>query len=359
MTFEKYIDQDGKKLRLGYTTGSCATAAAKAGLLALLGQKDIDTVQISTPAGIDLDLPLATLTYDKNEARASVIKDSGDDIDATDEIEIFARVSLRDDGQITITGGPGVGKITKKGLYGDIGDYAINPVPRQMIKDEIRKVTDQGVHVQIYVPKGEEVSKKTFNQNIGIVGGISIIGTKGIVYPMSVEAYLKTIYIELDTIKLNHGTDIDLVLTIGNYGTDWAKAHLKDPYIVQISNYIGKGLKYAYNKGFRKYYLIGHIGKFSKLSIGIFNTHNETADTRMEAIVYYMAKRGLDISHIQEVDAMVTAEEAGTYLKNQGLGFIVRDMEEGIQDRVKLYLKDPHIGVKAKIYSLKEGLDFD
>lgn len=359
MTFNQYINQDGKRLRLGYTTGSCATGAAKAACMSLIDQEKIETVTIPTPAGIELNLPVENVEIHKDWAQASIKKDGGDDIDATHGLDIFARVSFSDDKEINITGGQGVGKITKKGLYGDIGDYAINPVPKDMIKKEISRLTDRGVDVEIFVPQGAQVAKKTFNENIGIQGGISIIGTKGIVYPMSIEAYLKTIYMEIDAIQANHGTNITLSLTIGNYGTDWARDNLEDPFIVQVSNYLGKGLKYAYNKGFRDFYLIGHIGKLSKVSIGIFNTHNETADTRMEAIVYYMAKRSIDQKHLGEVDQLMTAEEAATYLKKNDLAFIVKDMEEGINKRVKKYLKDDSVKVRSKIYSLKEGGDFD
>lgn len=352
-----YIDKDGEKMRCGYTTGSTATGATKAAAIGLLTGQVLKSVKIKTPSGINLDLDVESMEIKNNYAIASVKKDAGDDPDATDGIEIFSKVSLRKDGEIFITGGQGVGKITKKGLYGQVGDYAINPRPKEMIRNELEDLgEDLGYNVEIFVPNGKEISKKTFNENIGIVDGISIIGTQGIVYPMSEEALIKSIKIEIDSIKMNYGTEITLVLTPGNYGQDYVNKLGLDYPTVKVSNYIGSSLKYAYNVGFRDFFLVGHIGKFSKLSIGAFQTHNHYVDLRMEAFVYYLSLEGIDLLHLRKIKEFLTAEEASNYIISNKLDFIFPLMEEGSQDRIKKYLKDKDIKVKVKMYSMARGM---
>lgn len=354
---ELYIDKDGEKLRCGYTTGSTATGAAKAAAIMLITQKEIKEVSIDTPSGIRLELDVESAELTKDYCVASVKKDSGDDPDATAGVEIFAKVTFRNDGDIFITGGEGVGIITQKGIYGEIGDYAINPAPREMIKRELGDLGENiGFNVEIFIPKGKEISKKTFNQNIGIVDGISIIGTKGIVYPMSEEALIKSINMEIESIKLNYGTEKTLVVTPGNYGEEYAKKLDKTIKTIKVSNYIGSSLKYAYNIGFRDFLLVGHIGKFSKLSMGAFQTHNETVDLRMEAFVYYLALAGVDLMHLKKINEFLTAEEATKYLFENNLGFIIKDMEAGCEKRIKKYLKDEDIKVKVKMYSMSRGM---
>ncbi|NLD16861.1 MAG: cobalamin biosynthesis protein CbiD [Tissierellia bacterium] len=357
---ELYIDKDGENLRCGYTTGSCAAAATKGAAIMLLNKQKIAGVEISTPAGIDLLLPLNNIEIGEDFALCSVTKDGGDDADSTDGMEIFSKVTLREDEEINISGGIGIGRITKKGIYGEIGDYAINPVPRQMIEKELRKVSStQGFNVEIFAPEGVEVSKRTFNKNIGIEGGISIIGTKGIVYPMSEDAFIKTIYLEIKSIAENYGVDGTIVLTPGNYGVDFAKEEMNLDHSVKISNFIGKSLKYAYKLGFRRFYLIGHVGKFAKLSLGAYNTHNEVVDLRMEAFVYYMALDGVEREILEEIDLLLSAEEATEYLVSKNLGYIIKKMEKGAEERIKKYLKDDDIEVGVRMYSMKRGVKFD
>lgn len=357
---ELYIDKDGEKLRCGYTTGSCATAAAKAAAIILLTEEPVEEIKIETPAGIDLDLWVNNIEISRDYVSCSITKDGGDDADSTDGMEIYAKVSLREDSEINITGGQGIGVITKKGIYGEIGDYAINPVPRKMIKKELRKLSsDQGFNVEIFAPEGLERSKRTYNKNIGIEGGISIIGTTGIVNPMSEDAFIKTIYLEIKSIAENYGVEGTLVLTPGNYGVDFAKNKLKLDHSVKISNFVGKSLKYAYKLGFRKFYLIGHVGKFSKLSLGVFNTHNEVADLRLEAFAYYMAMEGVGRDKLMEIMDFLSAEEAVEYLIENSLARIINKMEKGSEERIAKYLKDDNIEVKVQMYSMKRGVEFD
>lgn len=355
-----YVDKDGKKLRCGYTTGSCATGASKASAKMLLSKEKIEKIKISTPSSVELELEVNNIDISKDYVISSITKDAGDDIDVTDKIEIFSKVSLREDSKIIITGGIGIGIITKKGIYGEIGDYAINPTPKKMIETELRKLDEnQGFNVEIFSPQGVEISKKTFNKNIGIEGGISIIGTTGIVNPMSEDAFLKSIYMEIKSIAQNEGTDSTLALTPGNYGVDFSKNKLGIHTSVKVSNFLGKSLKYAYNLGFRKFYLIGHIGKFSKVSMGVFNTHNEVADLRLEAFVFYLAMESVEKNHFFNIMKLLSAEEAVEYLVNNNLGWIIEKMEKGAESRVLKYLKDDNIDVKVKMYSMNRGVNFD
>ncbi|EMB24800.1 putative cobalt-precorrin-6A synthase [Treponema denticola OTK] len=361
MKLDLYIDRDGQKLRCGYTTGSCAAAAAKAAAL-ILGGETMTSVKIDTPAGLVLDLPVEHCRSYKDTdgtaiGEAAVQKDAGDDPDSTDGIYIHARVSYRNDGKVLIDGGEGIGRITKKGLFGEVGEAAINPVPRQMIEKEVLKVSEKGFNVEIFSPQGAEIGKKTFNKNIGVEGGISIIGTKGIVYPMSEDAIKKTIYLEIDGI-LQNSEKKEILLVPGNYG-EGLKEKLNtiiDLPTVKISNYIGDSLSYAYSKGFKTMTLLGHIGKFAKLSIGIFNTHNRTADTRMEAFVYYLAMHGAEKKTIETVNAFLTAEEAFNYLVENKMEMILKAMERGAEERIKKYLKDDSLSIRVLIYSMKYGL---
>lgn len=356
MTLDLYVIKGGKNLRCGYTTGSCAAGAAKAAALMLETKKKLSYIEIETPAEVDLKLQLHNVVIEDDYASCSIIKDAGDDPDNTDGIHIYAKVSKSMDGKINIDGGQGIGRITRKGLFGKVGDAAINPVPREMIEKEIRKISDSGYDVLIYAPLGQAIGKKTFNSNIGIEGGISIIGTKGIVYPMSDEALLKTIYMEVDMIEQKNGKD-HIVLTPGNYGEKIAHSLGVEESMVKVSNYLGDSLLYIYNKGFKSITLVGHIGKFAKLSIGVFNTHSKVCDGRIEAFVYYLALMDAPKDLIEKVNQAITAEEALDICIKGGYGRVLREMEKAAEDKVKKYLKDEDYPVKVIIYSMEWGLD--
>lgn len=351
-----YIIKEGKSLRCGYTTGSCATAASKAAAMMIQTGEIVKFIEIDTPANIKLKLEVYNPIIGDNFASCSIIKDAGDDPDNTDGIEIYAKVNKRTDGKVNIDGGQGIGRITRKGLFGEIGQAAINPVPREMILKEVQEVSDSGYDILIYAPQGELIGKKTFNSNIGIEGGISIIGTKGIVYPMSEEALLKTIYMEVDMLKDIHG-DEHIVLVPGNYGEKVSESLGIDKPRVKISNFIGDSLLYIYNKGFKSVTLIGHIGKFSKLSIGVFNTHSKVCDGRMEAFIYYLALMGAPMELLDRINNAITAEEGLNICIEAGFGQVVRHMEKGAEDRIKKYLKDEEFKVKVIIYSMERGVE--
>lgn len=357
MTLDLYVIKEGKSLRCGYTTGSCATAAAKAAAIMLETNRIIKYVEIDTPANIRLKLEVHNPIIEDGYVSCSIVKDAGDDPDNTDGIAIYAKVSKRSDGKVNIDGGTGIGRITRKGLFGEVGQAAINPVPRKTIEKEVVEVSTEGYDVLIYAPEGVAIGKKTFNSYIGIEGGISIIGTKGIVYPMSEDALLKTIYMEVDMLFDEYG-DEHIVLVPGNYGEKVSESLGIDKPRTKISNYIGDSLLYIYNKGFKSITLIGHIGKFSKLSIGVFNTHSKVCDGRMEAFIYYLSFMGAPIELLEEVNNCITAEEGINVCIEAGYGEVVKHMEKGAEMRIKKYLKDEDYRVKVIIYSMERGVEF-
>ncbi len=356
MKLDLFVVKEGKELRCGYTTGSCAAAASKAAAIMLEHGKIIDFVEIDTPAGIRLKLEVTDPEIKNDSASCSIIKDAGDDPDNTDGIKIFSKLTKRSDGEVNIDGGFGIGRIMKKGLFGKVGEAAINPVPRQMIEKEVLEVSKDGYDVLIYAPEGEAIGKKTFNANIGIEGGISVVGTKGIVYPMSEDALLKTIYLEIDMVKENMGTD-NIVLVPGNYGEKIADSLGIKSSKVLVSNYIGNALLYAQAQGFKSITLIGHIGKFAKLSVGAFNTHNKICDIRMEAFIYYLAFLQAPMELIEKIDTTLTAEEALNICIDAGYKEIVSLMEKGAERRINKYIKDNDVKIKVIIYSMERGVD--
>lgn len=349
-----YAIKDGKKLQCGYTTGSCAAGAAKAAAMILHTGSIPEYVDIETPAEIPLHLKVEKPLIRNERASCCIVKDAGDDPDVTNAMEIFAEVRKRDDGQILIEGGEGIGRITREGFWGKVGAAAINSVPRQMVRNEIRKIAEHGWDVLIYAPKGKEIAKKTFNRNIGIEGGISIIGTTGIVRPMSDDALKTTIYLEID--KIAEDCKDEILLFLGNYGERMvAELGLHVPK-VKISNFIGESIAYCYHKGFRKVTLIGHIGKLSKLSIGAFNTHSKVCDVRIEAFVYYLALAGAPITLLQQVNQCKTSEEALQLIFDESYGHVIHNIRQGCIERIKRYIKDEDLQVNVILYSMEYGI---
>ena len=310
---EEYLVKDGKRLRLGYTTGSCAAAAAKAAAWMLLTGRKKDTIRLQTPKGIELNLDVLETELSPDEVRCAIRKDSGDDPD------------------VTIDGGEGVGRVTKPGLDQPVGAAAINSVPRQMIEENVREVCalvgyDGGLDVTISAPEGEALAKKTFNPRLGIEGGISILGTTGIVEPMSEQALLDTIRVELRQRREN-GADY-ILLAPGNYGADYIRDFIGlDPKTaVLTSNFIGDSLEFCKEFGFRGALLIGHIGKFVKLAGGMWNTHSKFGDCRMEIIASHSAALGLRAERTEEILHCATCDDALRILDEEGLkdAFLVR-----------------------------------
>lgn len=315
---ESYVFIDGKKYRRGYTTGTTATAAAMAATYLALGDDALSVVSVQLPNGNLLDI---SVHYDVTEMiedtppqsfQAYAFKDGGDDIDQTNGLQIIAKVEITNDGLIEIRGGKGVGMVTKPGLQIPVGEWAINPVPRQMIRDNLKKILGPtlGAKVEISIPRGEEVALKTFNPKLGIVGGISVIGTTGIVEPMSEEAWKKSLEIELRQLKLKGSKRV--VLVPGNHGEKFAVKQLKvnPEEVVTMSNFVGYMLMEAKREGFEKAVLVGHLGKLIKVSAGIFHTHSRVADGRADILCSYLAKMRAPYDLIEATRMTNTTDEA-------------------------------------------------
>ncbi len=317
---DEYLYFRGKKLRYGYTTGSSATAATKAALMYLLddSKHDIPEVTIKLPSGNPLTISVNSLEKKENSVLASVIKDGGDDPDVTHGLEIYSKVSLRNDSKINIFGGTGVGKVTKKGLPIAPGNSAINPVPLKMIRETVEEMLPEGfgADVEIFVPKGEETAKKTLNAKLGIIGGISILGTTGIVKPMSEESWKASLAIELKMALENAGNG-EAIFLFGNRGKQYLSDNFDDntSQAIVISNFVGYMFDRACEFEAKKIYFIGELGKFVKVAGGIFHTHSRVSDAKMEILTANALLVGESTENMKKIMASNTTEEATKYIE--------------------------------------------
>lgn len=340
---EQFVYKNHKKLKYGYTTGSCAAAASKAAAAMLLSGKEISYVELHTPKGIDLRLEVLDISREDNAVSCAIQKDGGDDPDVTNGILIYAKVSREpaDEAQIIIDGGIGVGRVTKPGLEQPVGAAAINKVPRQMIRENLEAVCEQyhyhgKLSVVISIPSGVELAAKTFNPRLGIVGGISVLGTSGIVEPMSEQALIDTIRVEMRQ-KLANGMEYLLVVP-GNYGIDFLDQYghgLQLEDAVKCSNFVGEALDAAVEFGAKGVLLVGHIGKFVKLAGGIMNTHSHNADARMELLTVHAALLGAPVELLQKMMECVTTDDALKYLKEADL---MEPVMERIMEKMEFYV---------------------
>jgi cobalt-precorrin-5B (C1)-methyltransferase len=353
------------ELRKGFTTGTCAAAAAKAAAMALKEsevrsqESSALVVEIALPEGKRVSLAALIKEVGKDYAIASVIKDAGDDPDVTDGAEIVAKVKRKsEDGcqkseekqQIVIKGGKGVGVVTKPGLQIPVGEHAINPVPRRMIKEAVKEVLgDRPVEVTIEVPEGEKLAERTFNPRLGIVGGISIIGTTGIVEPMSLDALKATVQCEIDIAveelksnsKLNtqHST---LFFAPGKIGEDSLKRVFGNIRVVQTSNFVGFALQYAKEKGIESIVFGGHPGKLAKILMGYYDTHSRNSPQATGFVSDYLGIKG-EFNTVEERITYIKAQ--GLRLKAEGFSLLAGDIAERIArdfgfGYVEIYLFD-------------------
>jgi cobalt-precorrin-5B (C1)-methyltransferase len=323
-------------LRYGNTTGACAAAAAKAALLALTGHP-VDRVGVPSPYGIRFEILVKEAKKTGDEGVATVVKDAGDDIDATDKLEITATVKLTDDGKVKIRSGKGIGLVTKPGLQVPIGEAAINPVPRKMIESSLMEAlpAGKGAEITLNIPEGEKVARKTLNPKLGIVGGLSVLGTTGVVKPLSLEACRRSLVPQID-VAISAGFE-RVFFVPGNIGERITKRlfNPSEDDIVQTGDFVGYMLDKAVEKGVKEIVFLGHPGKLAKVAAGIFNTHHKVADARNEVIAAHAGAEGADAEVVKRILQANTTEEAITLLKQAGLSELVFNrIAERVRDRV-------------------------
>ena len=341
-----YIYKQQKKLRCGYTTGTCAAAASMAAAAMLLGEEAVEQVSVETPGGVRFLLSVEEIRRASGWVSCAVRKAGGDDPDVTHGMQICARVGVAppepetpggwyeyENGGLTlkIKGGVGIGLVTKAGLSCEVGKHAINPVPRDMIFKHVERVCTGRdfagtLWIVIFAPEGEARALDTFNSRLGIRGGISILGTTGIVEPMSEAALLATI--RLDIRQQAAGGPGTLVLTPGNYGETFVRERLGLDLdrAVKCSNYIGASIDMAVEEGIREVLLVGHAGKLVKVAAGIMNTHSSVADGRMEILAAHGAACGAGPELVEQILESITVDQALEYMEQvPGLGQAVMD----------------------------------
>ncbi len=356
----EFVYRSGKLLRCGYTTGSCAAAAAKAAAVCVLSGEKTSVVTLPTPKGITLTLDVAEEEITGCCAKCAVRKDSGDDPDITNGILVYAAVTKAEDG-ITITGGEGIGRVTKAGLDQPVGEWAINSVPRKMITEAVAETAREygytgGFTVEISIPGGAELAKKTYNPRLGIEGGISVIGTSGIIEPMSNAALVDTIRTELNMRKAEGHENV--FFTLGNYGENFIAREM--PFDVEksvkCSNFIGDAADIALELGFRGILIIGHIGKLVKLGAGIMNTHSAQADGRMDVLVTCGVLAGAEPSVLRRLPDCATVDAALGILAEAGY---MRQTLDILAGRAGYYLEAKVRGAArtaAVMFSDKHGV---
>jgi len=324
-------------LRKGFTTGTCAQGAAKAATLMLLTGKVQDRVEVETPSGVKLRLPVIDPEIGDRHSSCGVVKDSGDDPDTTHGVKIYATVSFSGGQGVTIRGGQGVGIVTRAGLAIPVGEHAINPTPREMIRKEVTRLLpeDQGVEVIITVPNGEALAEETFNPRLGITGGISILGTTGIVEPRSIDAYKTSLSLQLEVIKASGSGKATLVL--GYVGERYCKNVLGLPgdSFIKIGDHVGFMLDQCKKKGIEEVFLIGHIGKLAKVASGQFNTHCRFGDHRVETIAHHAMRCGADRETIEVILREKTAEATIGIVREKGLMKVFDDIAREVVLRAK------------------------
>lgn len=346
---EEYVIKNQKKLRLGITTGTCSAAAAQAAAIQLLLGVESHAVTLRTPKGMTVSVPVYLLEADADRVSYKVVKDSGDDPDVTNGTDVcvtvaYAKQRVREwiDGSqdrscaftsesfpfLTLDGGIGIGRVTKEGLEQAVGQAAINRVPRQMIFAAVGDVCEKAnvcepLHITVWMPEGETLAKRTFNPKLGIEGGLSVLGTSGILEPMSEQAIVATIETEIR--QLHAVGEEKVLVTPGNYGQAYASEYLGLDLAksVKSSNYIGDTIDLAISYGMKDFLLVGNIGKLVKLAAGIFNTHSKVADGRGEIFAVHAAMAGAGANVVQEIYDCINTDRMLDVLEREGLREVV------------------------------------
>ncbi|MBO4953002.1 MAG: cobalamin biosynthesis protein CbiD [Lachnospiraceae bacterium] len=362
---EEYVIKNQKKLRLGITTGTCSAAAAQAAAMQLLLGVESHAVTLRTPKGMTVSVPVYLLESDSRKASYKVVKDSGDDPDVTNGTDVCVtvefvkqRVCEQKDGSqdrscaftsesfpyLTLDGGIGIGRVTKEGLEQAVGQAAINRVPRQMIFAAVADVCEKAnvcepLHITVWMPEGETLAKRTFNPKLGIEGGLSILGTSGILEPMSEQAIVATIETEIR--QLHAVGEEKVLVTPGNYGQAYASEYLGLDLAksVKSSNYIGDTIDLAISYGMKDFLLVGNIGKLVKLAAGIFNTHSKVADGRGEIFAVHAAMAGAGANVVQEIYNCINTDRMLDVVEREGLRedvmqSILAAIEKHVDDRI-------------------------
>lgn len=334
----------GQALRRGWTTGTCAAAAAQAAALLLLTGKVPAELRLDTPGGLTFTLPVEQPHLDGDAAVCTVRKDAGDDPDITNGVGITAAVRRAPEG-VMIDGGAGVGRVTRPGLAMPVGAAAINPGPRAQITAALERAAREcgytgGFSVIISAENGEELAKQTYNGHLGVVGGLSILGTSGIVEPMSEKALVDTILLELDS--LYAGGQRTAFLCPGNYGADFARdtLGLDLEKAVKCSNFIGEALDHAVFRGFDDILLVGHAGKLVKLAAGVMNTHSSVADGRQEIFTAHAALCGAGRDTLEGLMQSISVDACIELLDREHLREpVLARIESEVEKRLALRLR--------------------
>lgn len=361
MSFDHSIRSGQRLLRCGYTTGTCAALAAKGAVRLLLTGKQPRVLTLLTPKGWEVSVRPIECRMQGQAAICSVRKDAGDDADVTDGLPVTATVSKTDMPGVTIDGGDGVGRVTKPGLDQPVGEAAINRVPRQMIRQQVEEACREsgytgGISVIISIEGGAEAARRTFNPQLGVEGGLSILGTSGIVEPMSEQAIVDTIALEIR----QHAAESNcLILTPGNYGTDFLHTQGWDALgvpVVKCSNFLGEALDCAAVEGIEQLLLVGHIGKLVKLAGGIMNTHSRYADCRTELFCAHAAICGADTATCQALMNAATTDACleivdQAHLRDRVLTSLLEAIQRHLEHRI-----GPGCRIGAVLFSNQFGL---
>ncbi|GAA6492637.1 MAG TPA: cobalt-precorrin-5B (C(1))-methyltransferase CbiD [Candidatus Bariatricus faecipullorum] len=355
-----------RKLERGYTTGSCAQAAAKAALKLLLSGEESRTVTVTLANGETAVFPVEELQAEQDcdgtfrEVCCGVRKRSGDDPDITDGILVYCRVKKKEEPGTVLEGGTGIGRVTKPGLEQPVGSAAINRVPRQMLEKEAREAAERyhypgGLVLTLEIPGGRELAEKTFNPRLGIEGGLSVLGTTGIVEPMSSQALVDTIRAEI-RVKLAEGRQY-LVAAPGNYGLDflWESWKIPEEAVVKCSNFIGETVDMAAENGARGILFVAHIGKFVKLAGGMMNTHSRCGDCRMELLAAAALRAGAGEKKALAILEAATTEAALDVLSGAERQKTMREIMKKIEETLRRRAGED-LAAEAMVFSGTRGI---